>query len=94
MLCFRTSIVSPLFSNLFEVPHTGPTYKIEFCKLFGVHPTSYPMGTGGRFPGVKRPGRESDNSPPARAKVKKMSIYTSTTPYASCCALKHRDRFT
>jgi hypothetical protein len=30
----------------------------------GVHPTSYKMGTGGTFPGVKRQGREADHSPP------------------------------
>jgi hypothetical protein len=33
-------------------------------------------------PGVKRPGREDDHSPPASAEVKKMWIYTSTPPYA------------
>jgi hypothetical protein len=33
-------------------------------------------------PGVKRPGREADDSPPASAEVKKMWIYTSTPPYA------------
>jgi hypothetical protein len=33
-------------------------------------------------PGVKRPGREADYSPPASAEVKKMWIYTSTPPYA------------
>jgi hypothetical protein len=32
--------------------------------------------------GVKRPGRESDHSPPANAEVKKMWIYTSNPPYA------------
>jgi hypothetical protein len=32
-------------------------------------------------PGVKRPGREADHSPPS-AEVKKMWIYTSTPPYA------------
>jgi hypothetical protein len=31
--------------------------------------------------GVKRLGREAGYSPPANAKVKKMWIYTSTTPY-------------
>jgi hypothetical protein len=30
---------------------------------------------GALFPGVKRPGREADNSTPASAEVKKMSIY-------------------
>jgi hypothetical protein len=30
----------------------------------GAHPTSYPMGTGGPFPGGKaRPGRDADRSP-------------------------------
>jgi hypothetical protein len=36
----------------------------------GVHPASYPMGTRGSFPGVKRPGREADHSPPSSAEVK------------------------
>jgi hypothetical protein len=40
----------------------------------GVHPTSYPMGTGALSPGVKRLGREADQSPPASAEVKKMWI--------------------
>jgi hypothetical protein len=34
------------------------------------------------FPGVKRPGREADHSPPASAEVKKMWIYTATPLYA------------
>jgi hypothetical protein len=33
-------------------------------------------------PGVSRPGREADHSPPASTEVKKMWIYTSTPPYA------------
>jgi hypothetical protein len=37
----------------------------------GVHPASYPMGTGGPFPGGKaRPGRDADHSPPSSAEVK------------------------
>jgi hypothetical protein len=48
----------------------------------GVHPTSYLMGTGALSPGVKRPGREADHSPPASAEVKKTWIYTSAPPYA------------
>jgi hypothetical protein len=36
------------------------------------HPASYPVGTGGggRFHGVKHPGREADHSSPSRAEVK------------------------
>jgi hypothetical protein len=41
----------------------------------GVHPTSYPMGTG-----VKGRGREADHSPPTSAEVKKTWNYTSSTP--------------
>jgi hypothetical protein len=48
----------------------------------GAHPTSYLMGTGSSFPGVKWPGRKADHSPPTSAEVKKIWIYTSTTPYA------------
>jgi hypothetical protein len=46
-----------------------------------VHKTSYAMGTGGSFPGVKRPGSEAEHSPPVSAKIDKMRIYTSTPPY-------------
>jgi hypothetical protein len=47
----------------------------------GVYPTSYTMGTGSPFPGVKRPGREA-HSHSATAEVKKLWFYTSTPPYA------------
>jgi hypothetical protein len=46
----------------------------------GDHPTSYSMGAGGSFPGVKRPGREADRSPPSSAAVKKMWFDTSIHP--------------
>jgi hypothetical protein len=46
----------------------------------GAHPASYPMGTGGSFPGVKRPGRRADHSPPSSAEVKNAWSYTSTHP--------------
>jgi hypothetical protein len=37
---------------------------------------------GALSPAVKRSGREADHAPPASAIVKKMWIYTSTSPYA------------
>jgi hypothetical protein len=41
------------------------------------HPASYPIGTGGSFPRIKRPGREADHSPLASAEVKKnVDLYT------------------
>jgi hypothetical protein len=45
----------------------------------GAHPASYPVSTGGSFPGAKATG--ADQSPPTRAEVKKTWIYTSTPPY-------------
>jgi hypothetical protein len=55
------------------------------------------MGTGGAFPGEKRPGREADHSPPFSAEVKKMLIYTFTphTPlWHSASLVKQTDNFT
>jgi hypothetical protein len=43
----------------------------------GAHLTSYPMGTGVSL-GVKRPGRETDYSPPSTAEIKNAWSYTST----------------
>jgi hypothetical protein len=53
----------------------------------GVHPTSYPMGTGGSIPEGKAAGAWNDHSPQTSAEVKKMWIYTSTPPYACDTAL-------
>jgi hypothetical protein len=36
----------------------------------GVHPTSYPMGTGASFTGVRWPRCDVDHSPAASAEVK------------------------
>jgi hypothetical protein len=42
----------------------------------GAHPASYPMGTGGPYPGGKaRPGRDADHSPPSSAEVKNEELY-------------------
>jgi len=45
------------------------------------------MGTWGSFPGVKRPGREADHSPPSSSKVKNAWNYTPTPQYVfiACC---------
>jgi hypothetical protein len=42
-------------------------------------PDSYPVGTGGSLPGVKRPGIEADHSPPCSAEVKNDWKYTSNS---------------
>jgi hypothetical protein len=52
----------------------------------GAHPVSYPMGTGGSFLGVKRPGREADHSPPSSAEVKEcMELYLHSHNTPSWC---------
>jgi hypothetical protein len=40
----------------------------------------YPMGTGALSVGVKRPGREADNSPLSSAEIKNACSYTSVHP--------------
>jgi hypothetical protein len=48
----------------------------KFCSLqsvetgSGAHPVPYAMGAEGSFPGVKRPGRETEHSPPSSAEDK------------------------
>jgi hypothetical protein len=60
------------------------------------HPASYPMGIGGSYTGLKRPGSEADHSPPSRAEVKNTWSYNSTPPYTftEWCLVKHRDEIT
>jgi len=50
------------------------------------------MGTRGSFPGVKRPGRESDYSPQSSA-AKKARSYTST-PQCGAQLKKRRENLT
>jgi hypothetical protein len=54
----------------------SPTGAKDFSSILcvqagsGAHPASFPMGTGGPFPGGKaRPGRDADHSPPSSAEV-------------------------
>jgi len=57
---------------------------------------SYSMGTGGSFPGLKRPLREADHSPPSSSEIKNAWRYTTTPQYVfmAWCLVKHRDKFT
>jgi hypothetical protein len=55
------------------------------------------MGTRGSFPGVKRPGREADHSPPSSAEVKEwveLYLHSPNTPPWRGAQLKHGDNFT
>jgi hypothetical protein len=63
----------------------------------GAHPVSYPTGTRGFFPGVKRLGREADQSLPSSAEVEEcLELYLHSHNMASWrgAQLKHRDNFT
>jgi hypothetical protein len=53
-------------------PAGARNFSLHYCVQngSGAHPASYPMGTRGSFPGVKRPGQEADHSPPSSAEVK------------------------
>jgi hypothetical protein len=60
----------------------------------GAHPVSYPMGTRGSFPGVKRLEREADHSPQSSAEVKEcVELYPHSPKYVSIawCLVKHSD---
>jgi hypothetical protein len=51
-----------------------------FSLLSGTYPTSCPVGTGGSFRGIKRPGCEANHSPPTNAEVRKCwSLYIHFT---------------
>jgi hypothetical protein len=67
----RVPVRSRIFSfSTSSRPALGPTQPPGQC------------APGALFPGVKRPGRKADHSPPTSAEVKKMWIYTTTPPYA------------
>jgi hypothetical protein len=53
------------------------------------------MRTESFTPGVKRPGRKADHSPPSSAEVKNTWSYTSTNTYVfmAWCLVKDRDKF-
>jgi hypothetical protein len=80
----------PVGSRILHIFQTG----------FGVHPAPYPVETEGVLSlGAKRLGREAKHSPPTRAEVKKMWIYTSTLPnrlhgIVLSYLLTHQDNFT
>jgi hypothetical protein len=62
--------VKNFLSSTSSKPALGPTQ----------HPIQWVPGV--LSPGLKRPGREADHSPPTSAEVKNTWIYTSTSPYA------------
>jgi hypothetical protein len=59
----------PAGAGNFSLPHRVQTGS-------AAHPTSYPMGTRGSFPGGKAAGGEADHSPPSSVEVKKCGAIT------------------
>jgi hypothetical protein len=74
--------------------YCSPTAVVR--RALGSTPPPVKWVPGDLFPGIKRPGREADHSPLTSAKVTKMWIYTSTTPYVfiALCSVNHRKNFT
>jgi hypothetical protein len=77
--------------------------KILSSEMFWSHlvdndcPSCMAMGVRGSFPGVKRPGRDADHSPPSSSEVKEcveLYLHSSTTPSWRGSQLKHRNNFT
>jgi hypothetical protein len=79
----------------------GGVKNVHFSKSFrlALRSTQPPIqcAPGALSPGVKRPGREVDHSPPTSAEVKKSgSIHPLpyTPSWSSAYLVKHRDNFT
>jgi hypothetical protein len=56
-----------------------------------VYPVSYTLGTGS-FPGVKRPGRGVDHSPPSSAEVKgrvELHLYSPLRAFVACSRMNY-----
>jgi hypothetical protein len=71
-----SGVLFPKRERKFSVLHSAQTSS-------EAHPLFYPVGPGkeGSSPGVKRPGREADNSLLSSAEVENTWIYTFTPPY-------------
>jgi hypothetical protein len=57
----------------------------DILTRYQVNTASVQWVLGALSPGLRRPGREVDHSPPTSAEVKKMWIYTSTPHTPSWC---------
>jgi len=58
----------------------------------GAHSASYPMVTEGSFPGVKRPDRQADHSPPSSVEVKNARSFALPIR-PNGVVLRYRDNF-
>jgi hypothetical protein len=81
------------------IPGRGKGFSLLHRVQIGsrAHPASYPIGTGGSFPGGKTLGLEANHSPPFSAKVKHGGAITSlphTSSLRGAQLIKHGDNFT
>jgi hypothetical protein len=60
----------------------------------GSRPISYPVGTRGFSPEIKRPEHDTDHPHPSSTEVKNACSYNFSTPiiFTACCLGKHRLR--
>jgi hypothetical protein len=54
------------------IPGRGRIFLFRMQTNSGAHPISYPMGTGGCFPGSKEEGHEADHSSPSSTNCRKL----------------------
>jgi hypothetical protein len=90
----RDSVVGIVTSYGTEDRGVGVQVPVVSRIFFSPHRPDRPWGStqppiqwvpGALSPGVKRPGREADQSLKARVEVKEMWIYASSPTYAFCC---------
>jgi hypothetical protein len=74
-----------------EPDESSPHPHTYFFKITASHP----MGTGDPSRGIKRPGHETDHSPPSSAEDMNSWSYIFTPPYVfiAWCLAEHRDNF-
>jgi hypothetical protein len=79
----RDSVVGIVTGHGAGLPRGRSSNHFFMSSRLVLEPTQPPIQwvPGALSPGVKRPGREDDNSPPSIAEVKKTWVYTSTAPY-------------
>jgi hypothetical protein len=68
----------------------------QLYEIFSSPPAQQALGPIQWVPGIKRPGREHDHSPPSSAEVMNAWSYNSTLPYVLLARrlVKHRANFT
>jgi hypothetical protein len=96
-------------TEMYNKNYTHALYHLFNSRLMGIFlfatafrpalgPTQPPVQwvPGALSPGVKRPGREANQSPPSSVEVKNAWRYTSTPQYGfmTWCLVKHGDNFT